>query len=131
MYICPDPCIYVRIVSACHVHVSHFWLSAGFAVKFVKLPIRKADLTIQDGRGYSPLHNATRPGTVQRSSTLNGLNGSTPVLSSAARPDAPPPAPALPGRWRNLDVVQFLLANGATAGEMPLVVKNGVHNEVA
>ena len=81
-----------RIVSACHVHVSHFWLSAGFAVKFVKLPIRKADLTIQDGRGYSPLHNATRPGTVQHSSTLNGLNGSTPVLSSAARPvHLPPP----------------------------------------
>eukprot|EP00438_Fugacium_kawagutii_P001579 Skav221821 [mRNA] locus=scaffold885:83026:93233:+ [translate_table: standard] len=48
--------------------------------------IWKADLTIQDGRGYSPLHNATRP-----------AEGAT--------------------RWRNVEVVNFLLNNGATAGQ--------------
>ena len=60
-----------RIVSACYVHV-YAWSVVGFAVKFVRLPIRKADLTIQDGRGYSPLHNATRPAVSQHSAVLNG-----------------------------------------------------------
>ena len=83
---------------------------------------------------WSRLQPATQCHKARNSSTQFNTQRSQRFYTSAiqcCKASAPPPAPALPGRWRNLDVVQFLLANGATAGEMPLVVKNGVHNEVA